>query len=441
MRWTSWICAAALLPFTLAVIPAERIDPLQGIADPCAGELWYDGRLLLLEGKGWENTASYYDRLPATAQGKVRAPVWDLSHDSAGMCLRFVTEATSIRVRWTLRKENLALPHMPATGVSGIDLYTRAGDGRWTFGGNGRPGARSNEARFRVTPGTECMLYLPLYNGVESLQIGVLKDKALSKPIASSGKQDKPIVFYGTSITQGGCASRPGMACTAIVRRELDVPVINLGFSGNGRMEPEMADLLAELDPAVYVLDCLWNMRPAEVSERMGPFVEKLRRARPDTPILLVEDSSVSNTTPTEKGTILRRIYEDLQARGMRDLHFLSNRDMLGTDGDGTVDGCHPNDLGMMRQATVFSKSLAAILRTASQDRAVRSEAEAVLTRTWLPEAQPPSNPKLPTLFLIGDSTVRPDAERTPARSGPDGRTCSRRWLREPGPGPRPGGC
>jgi hypothetical protein len=368
MKLPSWISVAPLLLSTLSALALGRIDPLQGTVDPCKGELWYDGRLLLLEGKGWDNTESYYDRLPVAAQDRVRAPVWDLSHDSAGMCLRFVIEATSIRIRWTLRQGNLALPHMPATGVSGIDLYTRMESGPWTFAGNGRPGSKSNEVSFRVSPGAECMLCLPLYNGVESLQVGVQKDKTLSRPRESVGIHNKPIVFYGTSITQGGCASRPGMACTAIVRRQLDVPIINLGFSGNGKMEPEMADLLVELDPAVYVLDCLWNMNPAEVSERVGPFVRRLRGARPDTPILLVEDSSVSNTTPTEKGLILRRIYADLQAGGIGDLHFLSNRDMLGTDGDGTVDGCHPNDLGMMRQAAVFSKSLAAILRTTSPD-------------------------------------------------------------------------
>jgi len=332
------------------------------MADPCDGDLWYDGRFLLLEGKGWENTESYYDRLPARAKDMVRAAVWDLSHDSAGMCLRFMTEATSISIRWTLRKKNLAMPHMPATGVSGIDLYMRTVNSRWTFVKNGRPSAKSNEATFGVTSGTEYMLYLPLYNGVESIHVGVPKDKALLKPIESPGAQNKPIVFYGTSITQGGCASRPGMACTAIVRRQLDLPVLNLGFSGNGKMEPEIADLLAELNPAVYVLDCLWNMRPKEVSERVAPFVRTLRSVRPNTPILLAEDSSVSNTTPTEKGAILRQIYEDLKTEGIPNLYFLSNRDMLGTDGDGTVDGCHPNDIGMMRQAAVFSKSLAAIL-------------------------------------------------------------------------------
>jgi hypothetical protein len=127
-------------------------------------------------------------------------------------------------------------------------------------------------------------------------------------------------------------------------------------------MEPEMADLLAELDPAVYVLDCIWNMRPEMVSERVEPFVKKLRQVRPETPILLAEDSSVSDTTPTPKGIILRRVYEKLKCQGITDLHFLSNEGMLGRDGDGTVDGVHPNDLGMMRQAVVFSRSLGTIL-------------------------------------------------------------------------------
>jgi len=261
-----------------------------------------------------------------------------------------------------VRSENLDMPHMPATGVSGLDLYTRRDDGRWVFRHNGRPHGVSNEAVFAVTPGSACMLYLPLYNGVESIAIGVPEGQALSIPVTSVHKQAKLIVFYGTSITQGGCASRPGMAYTAIVQRQLDVPVINLGFSGNGRMEPELAELLAELDPAVYVLDCLWNMSSEMVTERVGPFVRRLRQARPDTPILLAEDCSVRNTTPTEKGALLRTIYQELKADGVTDLHFLSNQNMLGDDGDGTVDGVHPNDLGMTRQAAVFTQSLAVIL-------------------------------------------------------------------------------
>jgi len=362
MRPIHCLLAALVLPLLLGAAATETIDAHRGVQDPCDSTVWYDGGLLLLEGKGWEETESTYDRLPAKARETVRSPVWNLSHHSAGMCLYFVTDTQSVKIRWTLRQENLAMPHMPATGVSGIDLYTRADDGRWVFRKNGRPVAVSNEASFAVTPGTECMLYLPLYNGVKALEIGVQKDKALSRPVESVHKHNKPVVFYGTSITQGGCASRPGMACTAIVQRQLDVPVINLGFSGNGKMEAEMADLLAELDPAVYVLDCIWNMSPEMVAERVGPFVRKLRRAHRDTPILLAEDSSVSNTTPTKKGAILRTIYQELKSEGIANLYFLSNENMLGEDGDGTVDGVHPNDVGMLRQAAIFSKSLAAIL-------------------------------------------------------------------------------
>ncbi len=362
MRPVYSVLVLLVLPLALGATPTRTLTSSQGVLDPCDNTVWYSGTLLRLEGKGWQDTESYYDRLPAKAREMVRPPVWDLSHHTAGMCLYFATNAESVRIRWTVRNEGLAMPHMPATGVSGIDLYTKGNDGRWVFRRNGRPEAVSNETSFAVTPGAQCMLYLPLYNGVKAIEVGIQNDMVLSVPVTSVHRQDKPIVFYGTSITQGGCASRPGMAYTAIVQRLLDIPVINLGFSGNGRMEPEMAELLAELDPAVYVLDCLWNMSEEMVTERVGPFVRRLRQAHPNTPILLAEDCSVSNTTPTRKGALVRKIYGDMQSEGIADLHFLSNENMLGDDGDGTVDGVHPNDLGMMRQAAAFNQSLAGIL-------------------------------------------------------------------------------
>ena len=138
--------------------------------------------------------------------------------------------------------------------------------------------------------------------------------------------------------------------------------MINLGFSGSGKMEPAMGDLLAELDPAVYVLDCIWNMSPEEVKERVVPFVEKLHGSHPDTPILLAEDSSFRNECPTAKGRLVRAAYQELQAAGVKNLHFLPSQGMLGDDSEGTVDGCHPNDLGMMRMADAFSKALRPLL-------------------------------------------------------------------------------
>jgi hypothetical protein len=346
------ICVAPSLVWTAGAVSQETAT------SPDAKTVWHDCRQIGVEGKGWTDTQSFYDRLPMRAQGKLPDHDWSMSHYSTGMVVHFTTNAPSIQVRWTLVYSNLAMPHMPATGVSGVDLYARQKTGLWRFVGNGRPTGPSNAATFASLPGQEHMLYLPLYNGVKSVEIGVPPQYTISRNNKSTSAYRKPIVFYGQSITQGGCASRPGMAWTAIVGRRLDVPIINLGFSGSGKMEPGWADLLADLDPAVYVLNCLENMKPEQVSERLELFVRRLRQARPTTAILILEDVSIGNVCPTEKGKIARAICAKLTAEGVADLHFLSNEEMLGDDGEGTVDGSHPNDLGMMRYATAIAKEL-----------------------------------------------------------------------------------
>jgi len=336
---------------------SETIDPKAGKPDSLGRLVWYEASLLGIEGKGWTDTESAYERLPRKAKDTVRKPVWGLGKNTAGLLVRFNTAADSLHVRWTLSSKNLAMPHMPAAGVSGIDLYFRDEKGRLMFSDNGRPRSVSNEAAFQLPNSSEYVLYLPLYNGIKQLQLGIAAGKTLAK--ISAPKES--VVFYGTSITQGGCASRPGMCGTSIAGREFGVNVINLGFSGNGRMEPEMAELLAELDPAAFVLDPLWNMTPKMVSERVKPFVKILRRTRPETPIFLAEDSSIKNR-PTEDGIILRKIYKELIEAGDTNLYFIPNTGMLGEDGDATVDGCHLTDLGMMRQADVFIKHLRLVL-------------------------------------------------------------------------------
>jgi lysophospholipase L1-like esterase len=354
------VCAAIFA--AAGVVGAENAKP-----QPADQTVWRDCKQLGVEGKGWTDTLSFYDRLPADAQGKAPASVWSLSHLSAGLCVRFTTDAPSIQVRWTLLgSDAAALPHMPATGVSGVDFYVRHKGGRWAFVGNGRPAAGTNTSRFTVPSGEQYLLYLPLYNGVKSVEIGIPPGRKISACAVSSHR--KPVLIYGTSITQGGCASRPGMAWTSIVGRKLDTPVINLGFSGSGKMEPEMANLVAELDPSVYVLDCVANMSPEMVAERVVPFVEKLRAAHPNTPILLAEDSSVANQCPTEKGRRLRAAYTQLTAAGVKNVHFLASKGMLGDDSEGTVDGCHPNDLGMMRMADAFIKAIRPLLPEVRQE-------------------------------------------------------------------------
>lgn len=330
---------------------------------------WYDIRLLGVEGQGWRETKAPFDRLPAKAEGVVRAPVWSLSRDSAGLCVRFQTDSTQIRCRWKLNSADLAMPHMPATGVSGVDLYVKH-EGRWRWLACGFPRSQNNEATLAsgLPAGErEYLLYLPLYNGVQSVEIGLPKQNTLKQ--AAPRKHTKPIVFYGTSITQGGCASRPGMVHTALLGRWLDRPVINLGFSGNGRMEKELAKLLAEIDAEVYVIDCLPNIDAAAVAERTLPLIQTIRAKRPTTPIVLVEDRNYTNSfliaskqkrNQTSQAA-LRKVYESIRERDPQ-ISYLPGADLLGDDGEGTVDSSHPTDLGFYRQAQVFERHLRHVL-------------------------------------------------------------------------------
>ncbi len=205
--------------------------------------------------------------------------------------------------------------------------------------------------------------YLPLYNGTESLKFGV-PEGAMFEPIEP--RKEKSILFYGTSITHGACASRPGMPHPAILGRRLNKPVINLGFSGNGKMENEVGQFLCELDPAVYVIDCLPNMNGAEVAQRAEPLVRQLRQARSDTSILLVEDRTYANTPFIKTKQIrhqqsrgeLRKAYDNLIADGFKQLGYLEGDTLLGDDRDDTTDGSHPNDLGFYRQANAMEPAL-----------------------------------------------------------------------------------
>jgi hypothetical protein len=343
---------------------SDSIKLKGGKLDPDGKTVWFDAQHLGIEGKGWEDTESKYDRLPRKAKGVVPDRVWHFSHFSAGLSVRFGTDAETIRVRWTLVYENKEFAHLADLGVGGIDLYYRdekSGRLRYCPGDfkTISPKAIVNTTSFDLPKSQEYELNLPAYNGVKLVEIGIPKGKMLSKLPARS--LSGGIVFYGTSITQGGCASRPGMSAVTMVRRKLDIPVVNLGICGNGKMEIEMAELLSELDPAVYVLDCLWNMNTRIISERVEPFVRKLREIRPTTPIVLAEDSHYDDL-PTEKGDIVRKVVAKLTAEGDKNLYFLCNKGMLGEDGDGVCEDRHPNDLGMFRQAEVFIKVLKPIL-------------------------------------------------------------------------------
>jgi lysophospholipase L1-like esterase len=339
---------------------------------------WHDAATFAIEGKGWDKTPHVYDRLPASVESKVTKPVWELSKDSAGLAIRFVTDAPSVNVRWSLTKSSLAMPHMPATGVSGVDLYARSADNSWFFVGNGRPHKQEgNVDRFTFRDGgkkgRECLLYLPLYNGTKSLEIGVPKGSSIQKPEPRPLAQRKPIVVYGTSIAQGGCASRPGMAWPAILGRMTDNPTINLGFSGSGRMEPPIGEVLAEIEASLYIIDCIWNMGDDAnlYKERIPKLVKSLREKHPETPILFVGQSLIRPGVHPTKATLAQEaVVKALQQEGIKNLHLLPGDHLAGPDSEATVDGVHFSDLGMVRQAEAMREGVKGLLTKKTSKKA-----------------------------------------------------------------------
>jgi lysophospholipase L1-like esterase len=337
----------------------EKLDPnlaSQGAGD---GLRWFDIRHLGMEGHGWGEQELPFHRFPGRAQALIPPPVWELSRHSAGLAVRFVTASPTLAARWKLRFDGLAMPHMPATGVSGLDLYVRH-EGVWKWTATGIPRAKENSqtllADLAPRAEREYRLYLPLYNGCESVEVGVLENETIAKAPPAAGK---PICYYGTSITQGGCASRPGMAYTAIAARRLDRPHYNFGFSGNGRMEPAVVELLAELDPSVYVLDAFPNMTVDQIRERLAPCIRLLRKAHPVTPIVVMENVLyTSHTLVTSfraayegRNRAAREVCEALHNEGVTRLTVVPGEILYGADQEATVDGSHATDLGFMRMA------------------------------------------------------------------------------------------
>jgi lysophospholipase L1-like esterase len=209
-------------------------------------------------------------------------------------------------------------------------------------------------------------LNLPLYNGVTSVELGVPAGFTV-EPLVEPGRRPA-VCFYGTSIVQGGCASRPGMAYPAILGRHLGIECINLGFSGSARAEPEMAELLARLDPRAYVLDPLPNMSTDTISDRFAHLVRTLRSAHPRTPLILVEHVRPS-WLPLPAGrpwaeewskanTLMNGVVDAMRKDGMKGLTVVPWKDLMGDDYEATVDGIHPTDLGFVRMAEVIEAAV-----------------------------------------------------------------------------------
>lgn len=339
---------------------------------------WYDplhegnkSAVSFIQNQGWNEDGGNYNRLPLRAQGKVSDKVWSLSRESAGLSVCFKTNATDIQVRYKVTGAH-SMPHMPATGISGVDLYRHIDQGfcfgSYSFGDTIYYSYHIDRGN-AIGSEQEYTLYLPLYNGVKCLEIGVPQQNVLTFIPAVIRK---PVVLYGTSIAQGACASRPGMAWGNIVNRWLDIPVINLGFSGNGKLEQEVLDFICEQDAAVFILDCMANMgdySKEEIEERVKKAVHRIR-SHHDAPILLVEHAGYSNGTTnrlqfdtyTRCNHAQAEAFRQLKKEGVKQIFYLSHEE-LALNPDSWVDYVHPSDFGMIQQAEAVRKKLRKIIR------------------------------------------------------------------------------
>ena len=269
------------------------------------------------------------------------------------------------------------MPHMPATGVSGVDLYTTDKDGKelwlapkYSFKDTVKF-TYSKIEPFNVTgESLKYTLFLPLYNEVEWLEIGVDNGSVFNFEKTSSLK---PIVAYGTSICQGACASRPAMAWTNILQRRLNYPIVNLGFSGSAKFEKSVIEALTEIDAAVYVIDGMPNAcaipAPA-LQDTLAKAVRQIRAKRPDTPIVLVDHCGYSHGVVYKKFrdaqdhalNALEEVYQQLRKEGVKGLYRLRYKD-IGMTGEMTVEAIHMSDYGMTNYANAYEPLLKKILR------------------------------------------------------------------------------
>lgn len=321
---------------------------------------YHDAASFPLYGKISDNTETRYERLPVSIKNECRPPVWNLGKNTAGLAVRFRTNSKNISAKWTLL-DNVEMSHMTGVGVRGLDLYCLK-DGKWHFVNIAKPKDKENKVTIISNmkgEEREYMLYLPLYDGVTNLEIGIDSLASIYQPQIESPVRAKPVIYYGTSISQGGCASRPGMAHTNILSRMLNREFINLGFSGNGQLDNEIAEIITGSDASLFVLDFMPNVNVKLIQDKAEKFFTTLRSKSPDVPILFIENpifpfldfDLVAKKNVEDKNEALRLFFKSLVKRGEKNIYLLSSEKLIGLDGEATVDGIHFTDLGFERYA------------------------------------------------------------------------------------------
>ncbi len=322
---------------------------------------------------GFSDSRTPFFRLPASVGDTVRKGLKTDAEMSAGIGFRFATNSKAIAVKYTLTL-NFKMSHQAFTGTRGCDLYVLNGK-KWQFANCVKPADTTFQNKMLLSNQDgkmhEYMLYLPLYDGIKQLEIGIDSTAVITQPVVNSPRREKRFVFYGTSILQGGCASRPGMVGTSIIQRDLDAECINLGFSGEGRMDIFMAETMGRIpNVTAFIIDPVPNCTAQRCDTITYDFINTLRKARPDVPIFMVERQKFSyeffeadgEYNVMEVNNAFHENYLKLVAENPRNLYYIDRENLIDPDNEGSVDGAHLTDLGFYFYALKLEPYLKAVL-------------------------------------------------------------------------------
>lgn len=323
-----------------------------------------------LSGFYWYRENGKLHRLPAHIATEVSEGVAYLATQTAGGMITFRTNSNRLYVEAKVTEAALS-PKFAPCGRSGFDIYMRRDDcENLVYVKTVQPDPGVKRMKLDIPSICDLMLQghsdiveirvnFPPYDGVEDLQIGLEKDATILPP--ASFALEMPIVFYGSSITQGGCTSRPGNSYVCHLGRRLNAEVINLGFSGSAKGEPLMAQTIAGMQMSAFVLDYDHNApSPEHLEKTHEPFFQTIRRANPELPIIMISRPSPNHKMTAVRKEIVYRTYQNAVASGDQKVWFIDGETLFGsTDRDAcTVDGTHPNDLGFLRMANTIEPVL-----------------------------------------------------------------------------------
>lgn len=350
----------------LYLISAFITTSLSAYAQEESKLTFYPSAQFTLNGKVF-TTAEKFQRVDSTVYADLPAAVKNRLTHSAGLTISFKTNSKNIAAKWCVTSAKAANNLTPIAN-KGLDLYIKK-DGKWIFAGVGRPNKTCSEYTLvQNMDGTEkeCLLYLPLYDELKSLEIGIDNE---AKIVALDNPFKKRILIYGSSIVHGASAARPGIAYPAILSRRMGLDFINLGISGAAKMEPAAAKMVSDVTADAYIMDCAPNPTPEQIKARTEDFAKTIRKAHPNKPIIFIQsivreqgnfDLKVKETVSRQNDEFLAA-FNRLKSAGMKDIYMIKADHLTGDDHETSTDGIHPNDLGFYRMANEIGSHLTKI--------------------------------------------------------------------------------